>query len=71
MHKAKSQLSALLKQVERGEEVIIRRGTYGPRFRLISVPEKEPERVMESKPEWKEGISYTDEALWESEWEGE
>jgi len=71
VHKAKTQLSALLKSAESGEEVIIRRGTYGPGFRLSLLPDEQPKRVMESKPEWKKAISYQDEDIWESEWEEE
>lgn len=71
VHKAKTQLSALLKRAEKGEEVIIRRGTYGPGFCLSMLPEDRPKRILESKPEWKHKIKYRDEDIWESEWEEE
>ncbi|MDA3873025.1 MAG: type II toxin-antitoxin system prevent-host-death family antitoxin [Kiritimatiellae bacterium] len=69
VHKAKTQLSALLKLAECGEEVVIRRGKYGTGFRLTPLRENEPRRVMESSPEWKDAVFYSDEAIWESEWE--
>jgi hypothetical protein len=64
-------LSSLLKRAEEGEEVIIRRGTYGKGFLLTILPDQYPKRSLEPKPEWKGKISYSDEEIWESEWEGE
>lgn len=71
IHKAKSQLSALLKRAEQGEDVVIRRGRYGKGFRILPLREQEPRRVTESRMDWKENIHYQDEDIWESEWEGE
>ncbi len=70
VHKAKTQLSALLKKVEEGESVFIRRGVYGQAFRIVAV-ENPPARCLEPVAEWKAQTSVSDEALWESEWDEE
>lgn len=64
---AKTQLSKLLRLAEEGEEVLIRRGTNGPLFRVVPVRE-EPVRSLTPDPRWKDCIRYADEAIWESEW---
>lgn len=71
VHKAKTNLSSLLKKAEEGEEVIIRRGSYGKGFLLTVIPEDKPKRTLEPKPEWSGKVSYSDEDIWESEWEEE
>jgi len=70
VHKAKTQLSALLKKAEEGEEVVIRRGVYGKAFKITPIEEK-PSRCMEPKPEWVSGTAYEEKSVWESEWECE
>jgi len=68
--KAKSTLSALLRKVEAGETVFIRRGRKGPRFRLMADPDGS-ERTLEPDPSWAKKIAYEDESIWESEWRDE
>lgn len=68
--KAKSNLSALLRRAEAGEDVYIRRGRNGRRFRIV--PERDTaKRNLEASPEWKGKVAYEDEAIWESEWSEE
>ncbi|MCC5806854.1 MAG: hypothetical protein JJU00_11060 [Opitutales bacterium] len=64
---AKNQLSKLLRRAEAGDAVFIRRGRNGPLFRIVPVG-AERERTLVPDPRWKGRISYTDEAVWESEW---
>jgi len=45
VHQAKTQLSKLIEQAERGEEVVIARGDK-PAVRLVPVPQKYPKRVF-------------------------
>ena len=69
---ARNSLSALLRRVEQGEEVVIRRGR-GPQakaFRLIVV-EPPRRRTLRADPRWKGKIAYKDEDIWASEWSGE
>jgi antitoxin (DNA-binding transcriptional repressor) of toxin-antitoxin stability system len=70
VHKAKTQLSALLKKAEEGEEVLIRRGLYGKAFKIVPIDEK-PARCLEPLSEWMSRTSFEDESVWESEWETE
>ncbi len=65
---AKNQLSKLLRRAEAGGAVYIRRGRNGPLFRIVPVS-AEKERTLVPDPRWKGRIAYTDEAIWESEWE--
>jgi prevent-host-death family protein len=68
--KAKNNLSLLLHKAEQGEEVVICRGKNGPRFRIVPI-KKPARRTLTPSPKWKGRLSYTDEAVWESEWKGE
>ena len=68
--KAKTNLSALLRRVEAGETVFIRRGRTGPRFRLVAEEALE-ERTLEPDSAWASKIAYENEAIWESEWRDE
>ena len=68
--KAKNNLSLLLHKAEQGEEVVIRRGRHGARFRIVPV-KPAARRTLHPAPQWKGRIAYTDEAIWESEWKGE
>lgn len=68
VHKAKSDLSALLRRAEAGETVYIRRGRNGPRFR-ITLESPPPKRNLTADPQWKGKVAYEDEAIWESEWQ--
>jgi len=70
VHKAKTQLSALLKKVEEGEKVVIRRGAYGRAFRIVAV-EDPPARCLEPLPEWQAQTTFSDDAILESEWDEE
>lgn len=70
VHKAKTQLSSLLKKAENGEEVIIRRGIYGQAFRIVPIMEPAT-RCLEPLAEWPGETVYTDEDIWASEWEEE
>jgi antitoxin (DNA-binding transcriptional repressor) of toxin-antitoxin stability system len=68
--KAKNNLSLLLHKAEQGEEVVIRRGRSGARFRIVPV-KKTTRRTLVPASGWKGRITYTDEAVWESEWKGD
>jgi antitoxin (DNA-binding transcriptional repressor) of toxin-antitoxin stability system len=68
--KAKNNLSLLLHKAEQGEEVFIRRGRHGTRFRILPV-KKATRRTLAPSSQWKGRITYTDEAVWESEWKGD
>lgn len=68
--KAKNSLSLLLQKAEEGEEVIIRRGRNGARFRIVPV-KPGARRTLTPAPQWKGRIAYTDETVWESEWKGD
>jgi antitoxin (DNA-binding transcriptional repressor) of toxin-antitoxin stability system len=68
--KAKNTLSLLLHKAEQGEEVVIRRGRNGARFRIVPV-KASAHRTLTPAPRWKGRIAYTDEAVWESEWKGD
>lgn len=68
--KAKNTLSLLLHKAEQGEEVVIRRGRNGARFRIVPVRQG-ARRTLTPAPQWKGHIAYTDEAVWESEWKGD
>jgi antitoxin (DNA-binding transcriptional repressor) of toxin-antitoxin stability system len=68
--KAKNTLSLLLHKAEHGEEVVIRRGRNGARFRIVPV-KASARRTLTPAPRWKGRIAYTDEAVWESEWKGD
>jgi prevent-host-death family protein len=59
IHKAKTQLSKLIEQACRGEEVIIARGSK-PVVRLVAIEESEGNRIPGA---WKGKISYTDDAF--------
>lgn len=59
IHKAKSQLSKLVAQVERGEEVIIARGKT-PVARLVAYEE----RARERQPGSMRGKVWLDESFW-------
>jgi prevent-host-death family protein len=59
IHKAKTQLSKLIEQACRGEEVIIARGSK-PVVRLVAIEESESNRIPGA---WKGKISYTDDAF--------
>jgi antitoxin (DNA-binding transcriptional repressor) of toxin-antitoxin stability system len=66
---ARSQLSALLRRAQNGEEVIIRRGS-GPEaraFQLIAL-RSEGGRSLEPDPCWAGKISFRDDDIWASEW---
>ncbi len=65
--KAKNSLSELLRRVELGEEVVIRRGAKGPSFRIIPA-ESAAKRTLEPDSRWKKKISFKDEDIWASEW---
>jgi prevent-host-death family protein len=60
IHKAKTQLSKLLEQVERGEEVIIARGKT-PVARLVPYAQEQPKRGFGSM----KGKVWLDESFWE------
>jgi prevent-host-death family protein len=60
IHKAKTQLSKLLEQVERGEEVIIARGKT-PVARLVRYLPEPPKRGFGSM----KGKVWLDESFWE------
>jgi hypothetical protein len=68
--KAKNSLSLLLRKAEKGEEVLIRRGSSGTRFRIVRV-EEPVKRTLEPDPRWKNRIAFKDEDVWESEWKEE
>lgn len=68
--KAKSNLSSLLRRVESGESIFIRRGRKGPRFRVV-LEEDERKRSLMASPGWKGKVRYDDKAIWESEWSDE
>ena len=68
--KAKNNLSQLLQKAEQGEEVVIRRGRKGTRFRIVPV-KSVARRTLTPAPQWKGRIAYTDKAIWESEWKGD
>jgi prevent-host-death family protein len=51
IHKAKTQLSKLIEQVERGEEVIIARGK-DPVARLVPYAQERPKRGFGSMKGW-------------------
>jgi antitoxin (DNA-binding transcriptional repressor) of toxin-antitoxin stability system len=65
--KAKNNLSQLLHKAEQGETVIIRRGRNGERFQIVPL-KKNKRRTLTPAPQWKGRLTYTDEAVWESEW---
>ena len=60
IHKAKTRLSKLVEQVERGEEVIIARGKT-PVARLVPYMPKQPKRGFGSM----KGKVWLDESFWE------
>jgi prevent-host-death family protein len=60
IHKAKTQLSRLLAQVLRGEEVIIARGKT-PIARLVPYAQEQPKRGFGSM----KGKVWLDESFWE------
>jgi prevent-host-death family protein len=71
IHNAKTQLSKLLEQVERGEEVIIARGKT-PIARLVPYAREQPKRGFGSMkgraslgPEFWEPLSEEELKLWE------
>ncbi len=68
--KARNSLSDLLRRVEQGEEVIIRRGAKGPAFRIVrqDLPAR---RTLKPNPAWKGRIRYSDADIWASEWTGD
>jgi antitoxin (DNA-binding transcriptional repressor) of toxin-antitoxin stability system len=68
--KAKNNLSLLLHKAEQGEEVVIRRGRHGARFRIVPIKPR-ARRTLAPASQWKGRIAYTDEAVWESEWKGD
>ena len=68
--KAKNNLSLLLRKVEQGEEVLIRRGSLGTTFRIVRV-EEPVRRTLVPDPRWKDRIAFKAEAIWESEWREE
>ena len=61
IHKAKTQLSKLISQAERGEEVIIARSKT-PVARLVPYQSEEPKRGFGSM----KGRVWLDESFWES-----
>jgi prevent-host-death family protein len=72
IHKAKTQLSKLIEQVERGEEVIIARGKT-PVARLVPYAPEQPKRGFGSM----KGKVWLDDRFWEplpeeelKRWEG-
>jgi prevent-host-death family protein len=77
VHEAKTHLSALLSEVERGEDVVIARNG-APVARLVRVePAPKPRRgELRDSPEWKDFVydpaifaPMTDEELKEEGWE--
>jgi prevent-host-death family protein len=60
IHKAKTQLSKLIEQVERGEEVVIARGKE-PVARLVPYSREQPKRGFGSL----KGKVWLDESFWE------
>jgi len=60
IHKAKTQLSKLVEQAERGEEVIIARGKK-PVARLVPYQAEQPKRGFGSM----KGKVWLDESFWE------
>jgi prevent-host-death family protein len=60
LHKAKTQLSQLIEQVERGEEVVIARGKT-PVARLVPYAAEQPKRGFGSM----KGKAWLDESFWE------
>jgi prevent-host-death family protein len=60
IHKAKTQLSKLIEQVERGEEVVIARGKE-PVARLVPYTHEQPKRGFGSL----KGKVWLDESFWE------
>jgi len=68
--KARNSLSLLLRKAEKGEEVLIRRGGSGPRFRIVRV-EEPVKRTLDPDPRWKHRIAFKDEDVWASEWKEE
>ncbi|MGH6899974.1 MAG: type II toxin-antitoxin system Phd/YefM family antitoxin [Geminicoccaceae bacterium] len=60
IHTAKTQLSRLVKQVERGEEVVIARGKT-PVARLVPFVREQPKRGFGSM----KGKVWLDESFWE------
>ena len=68
--KAKNNLSLLLRKVEAGEDVMIRRGSKGAKFRITRV-EEPVKRTLDPDPRFKNLIAFEDEDIWESEWKEE
>ncbi|MFZ4599258.1 MAG: type II toxin-antitoxin system Phd/YefM family antitoxin [Terrimicrobiaceae bacterium] len=68
--KAKNNLSLLLRKVEAGEEVMIRRGSKGAKFRITRV-EEPVRRTLDPDPRFKNLIAFDDQDIWESEWKEE
>lgn len=67
VYQAKTNLSNLLHEAEKGEEVLIQRGKKGTLFKILPVPDA-PARCMEPLPEWKTATRYEDKDILESEW---
>ena len=67
---AKNQFSLLLRQAERGEEVIIRRGKGGQAFRLTAIIPS-TRRVLTPDVRWARKVKFRDEDVWASEWKDE
>lgn len=71
IHKAKTHLSKLIEQVERGEEVVIARGKE-PVARLVPFAQEQPKRGFGSMrgkasigPEFWEPLPEEEQKLWE------
>lgn len=67
---AKNRLSDLLRKAETGQEVIVRRGARGPRFRTVPLAPA-AKRTLAQDPRCKGKIAYKDEDVWASEWKEE
>lgn len=67
---AKNSLSKLLRQAERGEQVIIRRGRGGRAF-LLTAAEVPAARTLAPNPRWAGKIKFKDDDVWASEWSAE
>ncbi len=67
---AKNHFSKLLRQAERGERVVIRRGRGGKAF-LLSAVETPASRTLNPNPRWSGKIKFKDTDIWASEWRDE